>query len=141
MRTVCRQALGVGALFAFALCGPAHAQAARADKDEDAEKGEFIPTGVRITPTAAKGAIFEPLNPDIAADRAFTVGQAVTTLLSPDGKTLLILTSGYNRQNFTSGPQMGKRNPAESAEYIFVYDVAGGIGHRHKIGEGAIGEI
>jgi DNA-binding beta-propeller fold protein YncE len=125
MRTVCKQALGIGALFAFALCGPGHAQTARADKDEEAEKGEFIPTGVRITPTAAKGAIFEPLNPDIAADQTFTVGQAVTTLLSPDGKTLLILTSGYNRQNFTSGPQMGKRNPAESAEYIFVYDVAG----------------
>jgi len=72
-----------------------------------------------------KAPFFEPLNPDIAADRTFTVGQPVTTLLSPDGKTLLILTSGYNRQNFTSGPQMGKRNPAESAEYIFVYDVAG----------------
>jgi DNA-binding beta-propeller fold protein YncE len=124
MTTVFRQALGILAFFTFAHCNAAHAQNAGGDKDDDtAEKGEFIPTGVRITPTAAKGAIFEPLNPDLPADRAFTVGQAVTTLLSPDGKTLLILTSGYNSQHFTSGPQAGRRNPAESVEYIFVYDV------------------
>src|ERR1035438_1046072 len=124
MTEACRKALGIWVLFAVAFCGATHAQ--RADKDDgDAEKGEFIPTGVRITPTAAKDSIFAPLNPDLPADRIFTVGQAVTTLLSPDGGTLLILTSGYNRHNFTSGPRAGKRDPAESAEYIFVFDVGG----------------
>jgi DNA-binding beta-propeller fold protein YncE len=93
--------------------------------DDDDKKAEFIPTGVHITPAAAKGAQFVALNPDLPFDPRFTAGQATTTAVAPDGKTLLILTSGYNSQNFTSGPQAGKRNPAESVEYIFVYDISG----------------
>jgi len=100
--------------------------AANADGDDKSNKGEFIPTGVRITPSAAKGSIFQPLNPGLASDPTFTVGQAVTTAVSPDGKTLLILTSGYNSQNFASGPNAGNTNPAESNEYIFVFDISGG---------------
>src|SRR6267378_3936466 len=100
--------------------------AAKADGEDKSSKGEFIPTGVRITPSAAKGSIFQPLNPGLASDPTFTVGQAVTTAVSPDGKTLLILTSGYNSQNFTSGPNAGKTNPAESNEYIFVFDISAG---------------
>lgn len=100
---------------------------ARGDaKADDKNSGTFIPTGVRITPEAARGSLFQSLNPGLASDPAFTVGQAVTTAVSPDGKTLLILTSGYNRLNFTSGPNKGKRNPAESNEYIFVFDISGG---------------
>jgi DNA-binding beta-propeller fold protein YncE len=53
------------------------------------------------------------------------VGQAVTTTVSPDGKTLLILTSGFNSQNFISGPNAGNTNPDESNEYIFVFDISG----------------
>ena len=86
---------------------------------------QFIPTGVHITPSAAPGSIFQPLNPGLSFDPMFTVGQAVTTALSPNGRTLLILTSGYNSQNFTSGPSEGSPNPAESNEYVFVYDVSG----------------
>jgi DNA-binding beta-propeller fold protein YncE len=100
--------------------------ATRADDDEKVKSGTFIPTGVRITPDAARGSIFQPLNPGLASDPTFTVGQAVTTAVSPDGKTLLILTSGYNSQNFTSGPNAGKTNPAESNEYIFVFDISAG---------------
>jgi YVTN family beta-propeller protein len=96
------------------------------DRDDDLNKGEFIPTGVHITPSAAPGSIFQPLNPGLSFDPSFTVGQAVTTALSPDGTTLLILTSGYNSQNFTSGPNAGSTNPAESNEYVFVYSVSGG---------------
>src|SRR6266849_6346225 len=100
--------------------------AAKADGDDKSNKGEFIPTGVRIAPSAAKGSIFQPLNPGLASDPTFTVGQAVTTAVSPDGKTLLILTSGYNSQNFASGPNAGNTNPVESNEYIFVFDISGG---------------
>src|SRR6266851_9725453 len=57
---------------------------------------EFLPTGKQITPTAATGSTFGPLNPDLPGHPDFTAGQAVTTATSPDGKTLLILTSGYN---------------------------------------------
>src|SRR5580765_4231583 len=72
--------------------------------DDDQKKGTFIPTGVRITPSAAPGSSFQALNPRLSFDPEFIVGQAVTTAISPDGKTLLILTSGFNSQNFTSGP-------------------------------------
>jgi DNA-binding beta-propeller fold protein YncE len=99
--------------------------AAKTDDDDHLKKGEFIPTGVHITPGAAKGSLFQPLNPGLSFDPTFTVGQAVTTSVSPDGKTLLILTSGYNSQNFTSGPDKSNTNPAESNEYVFVYDISG----------------
>src|SRR5216683_127611 len=98
---------------------------AKAD-DDDLKKGTFIPTGVQITPSAAPGSSFQALNPGLSFDPSFTVGQAVTTAISPDGHTLLILTSGYNSQNFTSGPKEGNTNPAESSEYIFVFDISGG---------------
>lgn len=100
--------------------------AAKAEGDDKSNKGEFLPTGVHITPSAAKGSIFQPLNPGLPSDPMFTVGQAVTTAVSPDGRTLLILTSGFNSQNFTSGPNAGDTNPAESNEYIFVFDISGG---------------
>jgi YVTN family beta-propeller protein len=106
-------------LLLLALALPAHAD------DDDNVKGEFIPTGVTITPTAAKGSLFQALNPDLPSSPEYTAGQAVTTALSPDGKTLLILTSGFNTQNNPSGEKKGKANPAESDEYIFVYDVSG----------------
>ena len=92
---------------------------------DDPTAGTFIPTGVTITPTAAPGSTFQPLNPGLSFDPSFVVGQAVTTTVSPDGKTLLILTSGYNSQNFTSGPNQGSANPDESNEYIFVFDISG----------------
>ena len=83
--------------------------------------GQFLPTGQRITPRAAPGAIFQPLNPGLAALPGFTAGQASAVALSPDKKTLLILTSGFNL-NF--GPD-AKKVAALSNEYVFVYDVAG----------------
>jgi len=114
LRRLSALALGVSAMIVVA-----------AKAGDDKKSGTPLPTGVRITPEAAHGSTFQPLNPGLPSDPAFTVGQAVTTAVSPDGKTLLILTSGYNRQNFTSGPNKGKRNPAESNEYIFVFDISG----------------
>ena len=78
-------------------------------------------TGQSITPTAAPGALFQPLNPDLPTNPGFTAGQAGAVALSPDGRTLAILTSGYNR-NFGAD---GKQIPEESREYVFLYDVAG----------------
>src|SRR5579864_3565406 len=80
---------------------------------------EILPTGMMITPTAAKGAVFQPLNPDLPDLPQFTVDHPVTTTVSPDGGTLLILTSGFNKN---SGPD-GKNIPAQSNEYVFVYDI------------------
>jgi YVTN family beta-propeller protein len=113
-------ALAVGVLTLVCVHASGGAKAA-----DEKKSGTFIPTGVRITPEAARGSIFQSLNPGLASDPNFTVGQAVTTTVSPDGQTLLILTSGYNRLNFTSGPNKGKRNAAGSNEYIFVFDISG----------------
>jgi DNA-binding beta-propeller fold protein YncE len=80
----------------------------------------WLPTGVFITPTAASGSELQTLNPDLPTRPDFTAGQAVTTAVSPDQKTLLVLTSGYNRNVGADG----KRAVAESNEYVFVYDIA-----------------
>ncbi len=84
-------------------------------------QGEVTPTGDLITPAAAPGAVFQSLNPDLADDPAFTAGQASAIAMAPDGKTLLVLTSGFNL-NFGAG---GKRLAERSMEYVFVYDVTG----------------
>ena len=83
----------------------------------------FIPTGQQITPTAAPGSLFIDLNPGLAHQPAFIAGQAVTSLLSPDGKTLLILTSGYNRIADAAGQNIAE----DSQEYVFVFDVSKGM--------------
>ncbi len=85
---------------------------------------QVLSTGQRITPLAPKGARFQQLNPGLADDPGYTAGQAVTTTISPDGKTLLILTSGYNLENYPSGAKAGDTNPADSTEWVFVYDIS-----------------
>ena len=115
--------VSVGVLGLLCLNGIGATEAGDKDKSK---VGTFIPTGVRITPEAAPGSIFQALNPGLPSDPNFTVGQAVTTTISPDGKTLLILTSGFNIEKFRSGPNAGKTNPAESNEYIFVFDISQG---------------
>src|SRR5215472_14005502 len=81
---------------------------------------EAVPTGKIITPTAAKGSTFQRLNPGLSAFPRFVVGQPVTTAVSPDAKTLLILTSGFNRNNDSSGNQVD----SASNEYVFVFDIS-----------------
>ncbi len=85
-------------------------------------EGALLPTGKRITPLAAPGSRFELLNPGLQDFPQYVAGQAMSTAVSPDGKTLLILTSGFNRIN---GPD-GKPIPDASQEYVFVYDIAPG---------------
>jgi YVTN family beta-propeller protein len=81
-----------------------------------------IPTGQQITPTAAQGSTFADLNPNLPDRPAYTAGQAVTSLLSPDGKTLLVLTSGYNLVEDATGRNIDQ----DSQEYVFVFDVSKG---------------
>ena len=87
---------------------------------------QILSTGQWITPLAPRGATFQPLNPGLADSPQYTAGQAVTTVMSPDGRTLLILTSGYNLWNYESGPNAGNTNPADSNEYVFVFDISRG---------------
>lgn len=95
------------------------------DGDEAPVSAQTLPnTGQTLTPLAPRHARFEMLNPDLPDNPTFLAGQAVTTVTSPDRKTLLILTSGYNSLNFTSGPKAGSQNDADSNEYIFVFDIS-----------------
>src|SRR6185369_824578 len=89
--------------------------------------------GQQITPLAPAGARFQPLDPDLPFDANFVQGQswkvsnAVTSVVSPDRKTLLILTSGFNRVfNIAAIPPT---TPVmwytpDSNEYVFVYDIS-----------------
>ncbi|MCJ7516020.1 MAG: beta-propeller fold lactonase family protein [Dehalococcoidia bacterium] len=83
--------------------------------------------GQQISPLAPQGSTFEPLNPDLADNPNWLAGQAATSLVSPDKKTLLVLTSGYNRVFRTDGKidAYGTYfNWPDSQEYVFVYDIS-----------------
>jgi DNA-binding beta-propeller fold protein YncE len=86
-----------------------------------APAGSVISTGQRITPTAANGSVFAPLNPHIASEPNYTVGQAETTAVSPDGRTMLVLTSGFN----LNATPTGAVDPLTSTEFVFVFDISG----------------
>jgi DNA-binding beta-propeller fold protein YncE len=73
---------------------------------------------------APKDAAVEPLNTMLSDAPGYTAGQPVTTVTSPSGQTLLVLTSGYNLHNYTSGAKQGKPEPADSNEYVFVFDIS-----------------
>ena len=104
---VCVCALG-------ALSSPVDAQQKKA-----AARAEELPTGMSITPLAARGSTLQPLNPGLPDLPDFTVDHPISTAVSPDGATLLILTSGYNRNN----DARGKKISAQTSEYIFVFDI------------------
>src|SRR6516165_5832786 len=80
----------------------------------------LLPTGATITPTAAPGSVFQPLTVALPDYPNYSPDSAETTAVSPDGKTLLILTSGYNL-NLDSN---GNFQPQDSSEYVFVYDIS-----------------
>jgi YVTN family beta-propeller protein len=81
---------------------------------------ELLPTNQAITPTAARGSTFAPLNPHLADNPSYVVGQAVSTAVSPDGKTLLVLTSGFNLVFDANGATI----PDQSTEFVFVFDIS-----------------
>jgi DNA-binding beta-propeller fold protein YncE len=81
-----------------------------------------LPTGQRITPLAAPGAVFGPLDPHVPGRPGYLAGQAQTAAASPDGKTLLVLTSGYNKNRLKSGAP----DAATSTEFVFVFDISAG---------------
>jgi len=97
-----------------------------------------VATGQFITPFAAPGATVEALHTDLRSDTNANAANAVSSALSPDGKTLLILTSGFNNSFFREDgtpilypvldPATGlpTGSTTSSAEWLFVYDVSRG---------------
>jgi YVTN family beta-propeller protein len=92
------------------------------------QPGQFLPDGQTITPTAAPGSQFIALNPGLSDHPGYLAGQALKTALSPDGSTLLVMTSGYNNLNYSDSSNSstyGYLEPSASNEYVFVYNVSG----------------
>ena len=79
-----------------------------------------------ITPLAPPGSQFQQLNPDLADNPAWLASQAATTTVSPDGNTLLVLTTGYNRVFNDAYESLTSFYPQDSNEYVFVYDISSG---------------
>ncbi len=114
MRSIKRLALAL-ALFPLLLCGCSGA-------GNGGIPTQFLPNmGQQITPLAPQHSRFETLNPDLADKPDWLAGQAVTTVVSPDHRTLLVLTSGYNRVYDTSTPIPSR---SDSNEYVFIYDIS-----------------
>lgn len=103
----------ISAVLAGALWPAANAQ-------NNTNQPERVPSGQFITPLAPAGATFSRLNPGLKDFPDYTAGQAIKTAISPDGRTLLVLTSGYNRLNNAQG----LREAADSDEYVFVFDIS-----------------
>ncbi len=68
------------------------------------------------------------LNPGLADHPEWTASHAVSSVVSPDHKTLLVLTSGYNRvynAPLTIVPLLESFSSADSPEHVFIYDLTG----------------
>jgi DNA-binding beta-propeller fold protein YncE len=90
---------------------------------------EALPTGQLVTPTAAPGAALQALDPRLDLFPEHRAGQAAALALSPDGATLLVLTSGFNRL----ADAAGRRAPQYFNEYVFVYDVRAGAPRQRQV--------
>ncbi len=116
---------------AFALlAGPAAAQSAMDEKDgppssaghRESARAEaaVLPTGQRISPRATPGSRFwDRLMTDGGAAPVYARG-AVSTLLTPDGHYLLILTSGFKRNADAHGHPSAQR----SRQSVIIEDVS-----------------
>jgi len=88
--------------------------------------------GQSITPLATKGSSFQYLDTGMVvtdqmdaqvAPVEWLAGYGASSSVSPDGKTLLVLTSGYNRVFQVGFPFF---DPEYSNEYVFVYNIQSG---------------
>ena len=121
MRFIQRLGLSLTAVFLF-LYASAGGSSGASTKSPSAQ---LLPNmGQQITPLAPRDSRFIPLNPDLSEKPGWLAGQAVTTVVSPDQKTLLVLTSGFNRVFNTYGANIGKLNIPDSTEYVFIYDIS-----------------
>jgi hypothetical protein len=96
--------------------------------------GSILPTGQVITPTAAPGSTLQALSTGLRSDGDADAAEAVSTALSPDGKSLLVLTSGWNKGNRlpdgtsitfpTLDPKTGAAvGKTTLSEWVFLYAV------------------
>ena len=101
------------------------ASSARAAASDNAR----LPSGQFITPTATPGSVFANLNPGLASHPNYLAGQGMTAVVSPDKKTLVVLTSGFN----TIQTATGALDATASSEYIFFYDISAGAPKQKQV--------
>jgi Putative Ig domain len=118
--------------------------------DEGVTGVQFMPNmNQYITPMAVQGSTFQQLiTPWLVNGNPWAAGHAVSSVVSTDGKTLFVLTSGFNRiyyadsaQGYAFGPEppvvefAPGISPADgglpeanspSSEYVFIYDISAG---------------
>ena len=82
---------------------------------------QLLPTGQAITPTAAPGAQFEPLVVRVGPNPSYVADGASAIAVSPDGREMLVLTSGFNRYNGADGEVVEQ----QSTQYVFRYAIGG----------------
>src|ERR1700741_824936 len=90
--------------------------------DTAKSKPIFVTSGQEITPTAAPGSNLLYLNPGLTDFKNYIASGGISSAVSPDGNTLLVLTAGYNNLDDSSGSLVA----ADSQEYIFVFDISKG---------------
>jgi DNA-binding beta-propeller fold protein YncE len=94
---------------------------ANARLDDDDDKKSPTPPGLFITPTVLHDAVQQDLNPGLTKYPDFVAGEAVKAAVSPDGKTLAILTAGMNSLYDSTGTV----DTAASTQFLFLYDISG----------------
>jgi YVTN family beta-propeller protein len=96
---------------------------------DDDEKRTQTPPGQYISPTALPNAVQQVLSPGLTNYPNFVAGEAVKAVVSPDGKTLAILTAGMNSliKLDTTDPVNVKSlvDTAASTQFLFLYDISG----------------
>jgi len=112
IQTLVRRASFVAALTATTLVFDAAAIAA--------SQPVTLPTGAIITPDAAPGSVVQPLMVALPDYPNYVPDSAEATAVSPDGKSLLVLTSGYNYLLDANG----SFQPQDSSEFVFVEDIS-----------------
>ncbi|MBI1361263.1 MAG: hypothetical protein GC155_13380 [Alphaproteobacteria bacterium] len=115
-------------LAALALLGLIGLGACSTPAQAQTTAGQLLPTGQSITPTAVPGATFQPLATNMAGRRDYIADGAAAAAISPDGKSMLVLTSGYNVVNGADS----KRRADLSKQYILVYDITGNAPRRRQ---------
>jgi hypothetical protein len=95
-------------VLAAAFCiAPSIARAAEPEK-------QLLPTGQVLTPQAAPGASFSPLRVRVGPHPSYVADGASAIAVSPNGREMLVLTSGYNHYNGADGKLLDK----QSTQYI-----------------------
>ena len=87
---------------------------------QDDEQKSPTPPGLYVTPKVLSNAVQQDLNPGLTKYPTFVAGEAVKSVVSPDGKTLAILTAGMNSLYDSTGVV----DSTASTQFLFLYDIS-----------------